>query len=340
MVSQFRLDTMHLVDKGVFGRFLEVINTWERPWKLSAPVVQDISAVLLQLGTTRPTDFNRPQRSFEHYPKYKCTELRRLLRYDGLVAFKGRLHPRIYQQYLLLQSSMYILSSLYLLPLYVDHAENFLSSFVEHCQQVYGEQFVTYNVHSLTHFESECRAHGEAHSFSAYAYENELKTIKDALKSGYKPLYQLAVRESRKRKIDESVILEKQEHVVQLFNHHTDPGETEPGRQYREIKVNGTTFKLGDKDSYFITTSEKIVLLQNIVCQRGKVLFRGLAFLQKRDMYDFAMRSSLLGIVEVSHLNEAIESFSVESVFGKCWLMEDRNCFVAVPLTHTTPLLH
>jgi len=340
MVSQFRLDTMHLVDKGVFGRFLDVLHTWDGPWKLDAHASQEISAVLLELGATRPRDFNRPQRSLDLYSKYKCTELRRLLLYDGLVAFKDRLHPSIYRQYVLLQCSMFILSSSYLLPRYVDVAENFLSIYVDHCKEVYGDHYVSYNIHSLTHFGSECRANGTAVSFSAYVYENELKSMKATLNSGYKPLHQLAIKESRKMKRGEDVILETEENVVQLLHCHTHPCETEPGRQYRAIVVNGTTFKLGDKDSCFVTTYGKIVLLQNIICQGERILLRGLTFLQKSKLYDYPMDSAILGIVKVSNLNETVESFPLESVFGKIWLMEDADCFVAVPLTHTTPLLH
>ena len=95
MVSQFRLDPMHLLDRGAFRRFLEAWNTWDGPWKLSAVTVEEITAVLLQLEKSKPRDFNRPQRSFKQWEKYKCTELRRLRLYDALVAFKGDSHQNI-----------------------------------------------------------------------------------------------------------------------------------------------------------------------------------------------------------------------------------------------------
>lgn len=338
MVSQFRLDTMHLVHKGVFRRYLEALNMWNGPWRLNEAAVQRITVTLLGLEATRPRDFNRPQRSFKFWNKFKCTELRRLMLYDGLLAFKDKVHPNIYQQYLLLQCSMYILSSPYLLPLYVDDAENFLEIYVDYCKQVFGNHFVSYNVHSLLHLGQECRAHGPADTFSAYVFENELKSIKDTLKSGYKPVHQIAIRESRKR--DQTVILKSDENSVELFHPHVDQCEVEPGRQFQEIVVNGTTFKLGNRDSCFVTTGQKIVLLRNIVCQGERIIFRGLAFLQNDDVYVYPMRSSLLGIVKVRNLNENVESFPLESVFGKCWLMEDEEYFVAVPLGHTTPLLH
>jgi len=95
---------------------------------------------------------------------------------------------------------------------------------------------------------------------------------------------------------------------------------------------------LGDKDSCFVTTSRKIVLLQNIVRQGKRIFFRGLAFRQQTDVYVYPMRSSLLGIVKVWELNDIVESFPLDSVFGKCWLMEADDYCVAVPLVHATPL--
>jgi len=230
MVSQFRLDPMHLLDRGAFRRFLEAVNTWDGPWRLDADTVEEITAVLLQLEKTKPRDFNRPQRSFKQWDKYKCTELRRLRLYDALIAFKGSFHKNIYDLYLLLHCAVYILSSSYLLPLYVDEAEKFLTAYVNHCRLVFGDHFTAYNPHLLVHLASECRVHGVLDSFSAYIYENELKSIKCTLKSGYKPLEQLAIREFRKKDVD--VTLKSQENVVQLFHTHELRGEVEPGRQY------------------------------------------------------------------------------------------------------------
>ena len=102
--------------------------------------------------------------------------------------------------------------------------------------------------------------------------------------------------------------------------------------------MNGITFKLGDKGSCFITTSRTIVLLLNIVRQGERIFFRGLAFRQQTDVYVYPMRSSLLGIVKVWELNDIVESYPLDSEFGKFWFMEAVDYCVAVPLVHATPL--
>lgn len=63
MVSQFRLDPMHLVYDGVFKRLLEVWTTWNGPWKLDQPTMTRICARIEILKQTCPSDFNRKPRT-------------------------------------------------------------------------------------------------------------------------------------------------------------------------------------------------------------------------------------------------------------------------------------
>ena len=107
-----------------------------------------------------PRDFDRKPRKFEDWYKYKATELRRLLPYDGIVAFQEKLNEDVMEIFLLLHCAIYILSSPYLLPLYINEAEGFLCEFVERSAALFGAHFVTYNVHSMLHLRDECREHG------------------------------------------------------------------------------------------------------------------------------------------------------------------------------------
>lgn len=58
--------------------------------------------------------------------------------------------------------------------------------------------FVIYNVHALAHLAQECLSYGSLDKFSAFPYENFLKSFKNSLKSGYKPLQQAARRDLEK----------------------------------------------------------------------------------------------------------------------------------------------
>lgn len=76
-----------------------------------------------------------------------------------------------------------------------DYANILLRTFIKHSATIFEKMFVVYNVHSLCHLAQECNNYGLLESFNAFCYENKLKTIKNNLKSGFKPLKQAAKRE-------------------------------------------------------------------------------------------------------------------------------------------------
>lgn len=107
------------------------------------------------------------------------------------------MHPdiNIYKHFLLLHCGIYILTSLILYKTLNDCANTLLRTFIEHSVTLFGQLFVVYNVHSLSYLAPECNDHGCLDTFSAFRYENKLKTIKSNLKSGFQPLQQTAKRE-------------------------------------------------------------------------------------------------------------------------------------------------
>ncbi|KAE8742105.1 hypothetical protein FOCC_FOCC012379 [Frankliniella occidentalis] len=324
MVSQFRLDTMHLLYKGVFSRLLDAILTWEGPWNMDANDIRDISNLLLEWTSSCPLDFNRKPRALEEWYKYKATELRRFLLYDAVVAFKDKIDENVYKLMLLLHSGIYILASAYLLPLYSDNAEEYLHGFVNYAAQIFGDHFVSYNVHSLTHLVSECRTRGVVEDFSAFPYENALKSIKETLRSGYLPLEQVFKRDSE-RSYRREVVLKKQENRVQLLG----PREN---NQFSKIIVNKTTFKTGGKDEVFLTVDGQVVVLENIVCIGRDIVFVGNRFQDSDNFYSYPINSSELGICKVWNKSQIREHFPLTDVFAKCWLIKKGDYYVSMPL--------
>lgn len=101
-----------------------------------------------------------------------------------------------------------------------DHANQLLRTFITHAATIYGNKFVVYNVHTLCHLAEECVLHGHLECFSAFRYENFLKSIKDLLQSGYKPLHQVVNRDLV-RNISVPVILEANAPKIKLSKRHT-----------------------------------------------------------------------------------------------------------------------
>lgn len=73
-------------------------------------------------------------------------------------------------------------------------ARAMLLQFIEIFSEIYGEHHLTSNVHNLSHVVDEVERFGELDSFSAYSFENGLGKIKRLLRSGNRPLAQIAKR--------------------------------------------------------------------------------------------------------------------------------------------------
>ena len=67
-------------------------------------------------------------------------------------------------------------------------------NFVETSRTLYGDFFVSYNVHSLIHLADDCVEFGTVDSFSCFIFENHLKKIKQMITKNSQPLSQLARR--------------------------------------------------------------------------------------------------------------------------------------------------
>ncbi|XP_071652563.1 uncharacterized protein [Temnothorax longispinosus] len=238
MVSQFRLDPFHLVWHGVFKRLLEVWHTWNGPWKLYREIRWDIYFLLLSLAGTCPRDFVRKPRSLKEWRTYKATEERRLCLYDGIVVFKDNLEENVYHHFLMLHGALTILSSPMLVQseIMCHYSNDLLRAFINHSIVIYGKTFVVYNVHSLSHLAQECLSHGSLDKFSAFPFENFLKSLKSLLKSGYKPLQQAARRDLEKT-VSVSVHLPTKDKEVSLSHRHYCDGEIIEGSYFRSISI-------------------------------------------------------------------------------------------------------
>jgi len=336
MISQFRLDGIHLLYGGVVKRLIEFWLFVPGPWKLYHEVVAIISEVFLFLKNSCPLDFNRKPNSLTFFKTFKCTEFRRIILYDGIVAFKDIIDDNIYKHFLLLHCAVVIMCSPIFVHSKLELAKQLLKTFITHSVNIYGAMFVVYNVHSLSHLPSECAEHGVIDNFSAFKFENKLKTIKQSLKSGYKQLQQAARRDKDKSSSGPlPVILESEPSHCVLSGKHLIPDEIVQGEQYKKIKIGNVTFGLGIKNSCFKTNTGDVVLLKNIVRSGRRVCFVGQRFLMYEDFYDYPIPSSDLGIQSVSRLDERRRVYRLKDVLAKCWLMPNSDYFVSVPILHS-----
>ncbi len=333
LVSKFRLDSMHLVYKGVFSRWMEFL--WSPGfgnYSLSTRKKQEISALLGSLRKWCPKDFNRRPYAIKS-EKLKATELRRILLYDGLVAFKN-LDKNIFKNFLLLHVAIYILCSPVLYQVLNEEANGFLRVFVTHSQSLFGKEFIVYNVHSLVHLSSECLDHGPLDSFGAFLFENFLGMIKSRVTSKTKPLQQIAKREmERINKRKET--LKPAPPLLQMpcIN---NPNEQLTGQQYGKILVKESVLSPKLADSCCTLHDGSVVHISNIIDSEDGPVLVGKKYEETSDYYEYPIASSLLGIFKVSQLQERSFYFTPDDVKYKCYLLPlKENEYVSVPLLHS-----
>ena len=196
MISQFPIDYMHQVNLGVTRKLL-VIWTGSgclKQGRLAALHINRISSNLVKMKQYIHCEFVRKPRSLSDLAMWKASELRQLLLYTGPLALKDVLAPENYMNCLCLSVGVSLLMSEKFVPEHSDYACELLKHSVCEAQRLYGEKFVTYNVHSVIHLADVARRYGSLQNCSAYPFENYMQRLKRLVRSTQNPIVQVANR--------------------------------------------------------------------------------------------------------------------------------------------------
>lgn len=152
LVYTFSLDYMHSVNLGVMRKLLLTWVGGNLNVRLTARKVDAISEQLVRLRPYIPKEFNRKPRSLKDLSQWKATEFRNFLLYFGPLVLKSVIDQSIYEHFLLFHFAISILVSSHLIKNdFLNIAEECLKQFILHCKNIYGPQYLIYNVHILCH---------------------------------------------------------------------------------------------------------------------------------------------------------------------------------------------
>ena len=190
--------------------------------------------------------------------------------------------------------------------------------------------------HNLIHLSAECLRRGALDEFSTFKYESYLKDIRSTLQSGYRPLQQLA---NRFEETGGHLIKIKQTRDPDIaeLNHPHQIDEEIEGAQFQEMKYMKFTLSAGrDGDSCFVTKSQDIVVLSNIIrTPEDKIVLAGRKFARCRDYLTWPINYSDIGIVKVSDLEAEKRYFDIEELSQKIYLIRGDRSHLAIPLVHS-----
>ena len=196
LVSNVPLDYMHLICLGVVKKIVLLWMKEPLSVRIGGQATNSISDELIFVGNSIPREFSRKPRSLIEVSYWKATEFRQFLLYTGPIVLRRVLRKNVYEHFLTLHVAVTILVSPTLINTEdnIKYAENLLKYFVQHFDEVYGEQYISHNVHNLLHLCNDVRKFGVLDNFSAFPYENFLGSLKKLLRKSEKPLQQLARR--------------------------------------------------------------------------------------------------------------------------------------------------
>ena len=78
---------------------------------------------------------------------------------------------------MILSTAIRLLASPQFAQNFADYVNELLVTFAEQTKQICGPSFLVYNVHCLIHFAGDVKKFGNLDQFSAFPFENKLKSI-------------------------------------------------------------------------------------------------------------------------------------------------------------------
>ena len=340
LVSNFVLDYMHLVCLGVVRRLIGFWTKGPLKFRQGRQTVMNISQHLIGLQPYMPTEFVRKPRGLNEVDRWKATEFRQFLIYYGPVVLKGRLPVKLYQNFVCLTTAIYMLLSPVLVSDYCDYAKQLLLFFVQSFEQIYGSEFIVYNVHGLIHIADDAKLFGQLDLISAFPFENFLGQIKKLVRKPQHVVTQV-LRRLSERSASNLTTNNKTKAGVRR-QHCRGPVLSDQHSvtvvQYKELYLSDYCIKINDRDNCVII-DDCVCVVRNILIDSVRPMDYILLvnkFLSKDVFFSYApITSDLIGMFKVHSLSNRLEVCHANNIVNKCILMPLDGYSVAATLLHT-----
>lgn len=325
MISTIPLEYEHLLCQGMMKKLLLfwMNGTKNYKTKFSALDMKQISGKLIKTRETKPSEINRSARPLSCVSFWKATEFRTFLLKAGPVVLRDHLSEEAYNHFLAFFCATTICCSNDLLP-YVEVAKKLFRDVTDKFGGIYGYENYCYTIHSLIHVTDDVDRYGVLDNYSAFRGESNLAFIKRLLRSGYKPLQQIA------RRIQELEAVETLETLI-------------PKKEI-ELKKNILTFKdirldSSEKNRWILTKDRIIFKVKSFSEKNDKILIHGsvLDKNRQRDLFDAPIKSSNLSIYVSTTTEKEDAVISLDEIYCKLFKIQTSNEeFAFFPLFHFT----
>ncbi|XP_055598501.1 uncharacterized protein LOC129748042 isoform X3 [Uranotaenia lowii] len=247
--------------------------------------------------------------SLDFISLWKGLEYRIFLNYAPIAILKQYLPEKYFEHFLKLFCAVRICSTnRYKYVLHI--ARSLFQEFIAEFKVLYGEQFVTSNVHNLCHIADEVERFGVLSTLSAYPFENVLYELKKKLTTGPNPLAQIAKR------LTESAYNENRP-----TNNPNSSGISFQQDKHR-TKILFPNFRIttDHKDRWFLTKDSKLIQMVGASQENSRIKIEGKELTDKEDFFGKPFHSSFIDIYmsrTTQDCRNQVQVFQPEEVFCK-----------------------
>ena len=222
---------------------------------------------------------------------------------------------------------------------YLDKSEALLIEFVKEFESLYTRNYLTYNVHNLLHIVDDVRRFGRLDLVSAFRFENLIGKLKKVVKSGNKPLEQIANRLAERKKfeaipkyINTEIMLQKIHEKGPLISNDVNISQYSMlSRGLLKLNV------LDGKNNRILLNDGNYVECFNFILNSttNMMFIVGRHFKILSALYKKPIDSKNLNIVVAKKTNKPLELYSCELIAMKVCMIPILEYFVLSPMGHT-----
>ena len=343
MVDHFPRDYMHLICLGITRKLLYLWKYGPLSIILSLEQISMVSNRLETFFHEMPTDFARRPRSLKFLKQWKATEFRQFLLYTGPVIMKDILNNEMYENFINLHIAVKFLidSDKVSTTTNVDLAEHLFENFVESFTTIYGQRYVSHNVHNLLHVAPDVRKYGNLDNFSSFSFESFIFFIKKLLRKHNQCLEQIIRRCSEIDEVSNDIIRRNRPSVPneECKNHHKDGPIVRNligGSQYKNYSHKSLTISINDNRNNCVMLKNCIAIrCLNFIQKDSKIFVVGRKFNYENDIFSEPY-SSLNFDSYIATESPEIDFWVCHNIKRKMCALSYNDKIVIIPLLHSS----
>ena len=296
-----------------------------------------LSDDLLKLGKYVPKEFSRKTESLSEIGRWKATVLRFFLLYVGPIVLRGQIPDVHFYHFNILNCAIRILCHTTQYRDFNEDAKEMLYKFVKDFKEIYGERYITFNVHNLIHISEECiNNDGPLDSFSAFEFENSMQFLKKIIKKHEKPLQQLHRRISEGYYPTKKTRLSSKDHAFEFKDKIlSEKCSYKLDISFKQLIFSDYELSTSMPNNCCILKDGKIILISGLGIKDDKYYIIGKTYKNTSSLNNYPLDDSRdVGIYVASSLSKTEKLYEINEIQNKACHFFYKEKFYVVGLLH------